>query len=272
MKIVNKVGLEAEFFLTNKKGELLFPSSSGFSSDDFIILGEFRAEPGTTREETASNFMKEWYKLQSKAKGKEKIIDIEPHRTIDGDFFAKIMRKMGTKEISQAKNIYGTDILKESDAQITRGKIVGHNLSIGLHIHFSSTVTSSDIYKYMPNKHLYSPIKIPLYLGEGDYPTGGLDLYTRVENPTKDEQVRKVEATVSRITKPVLYAMVKAFDDEILPDYVPRKKLKFRSPGFYELKSHGGFEYRSLPMSQKVLTDIFDIVDFSFSLLEELDL
>jgi hypothetical protein len=272
MTVVNKIGLEAEFFLTNKKGDLLFPNSNGFGCDEFIILGEFRATPGTTRAETISNFLKEWYVLVESADKKGKLIDIEPFKTIDGDFYAKIMRKMGTKEISQARNIYGTDILKESDAQITRGKITGHNLSIGLHVHFSSTVTNSDIYKYMPNKHLYNPIKIPIYLGEGDYPTGGLDLYTKVENPTKDEQVRKVEATVSRITRPVLEKIVREFDEKILPDYAPRKKLKFRNPGFYEVKSHGGFEYRSLPMSQKILDNLYNIVDFGFSLLEDLNI
>ena len=68
MSVINKVGLEAEFFVTNKKDELLFPVSNGFSSDEFIILGEFRAEPGETRIETVTNFMKEWLTIKERAK------------------------------------------------------------------------------------------------------------------------------------------------------------------------------------------------------------
>lgn len=267
MSVINKIGLEAEFFLTNKKGDLLFPLANGFSSDDFPILGELRAEPGTTRAETLSNFLKEWYTLRGIAQGKGKLIDIIPYKTIDGDFYAKILRKMGTKEISQAKNIYGTDILKESDAQITRGKIVGHNLSIGLHIHFSSTVEDKHIID-IGDKFEYTPVSLPLQLNNGDLPSASLELYKRYENV--EWETREVSAIVSRITKPVLEKIVKEFDENILPDLAPRKKLKFRNPGFYEIKTHGGFEYRSLPMSQNVLDNLYEIVDFGFSLLEDL--
>lgn len=270
MSVVNSIGLEAEFFLTNEKGELLFPENNGFGCDSFIILGEFRAKPGTTRAETLSNFMLEWYNLIEKAENLGKIIDIEPYKTIDGDFFAKIMRDMGTKEISQAKNIYGTDILKESDAQITRGKIVGHNLSIGLHVHFSSAVTDSVEFTQESGVK-YTKIELPINLVNAELPTTIIELYRKLEN-MPDKVERKISVCASRITKPVLEKIIKEFDEKILPEYKPKKNLKFRNPGFYELKTHGGFEYRSLPMSQKVMDNLYNIVDFGYTLLEDLDI
>ena len=269
MSVVNSIGLEAEFFLTNKKGELLFPKNSGFDCDDFIILGEFRANPGTTRSETLANFMEKWYSLLEKSNKAGKSINIESYKTVDVDFFAKIMRDMKTKEISQAKNIYGTDILKESDAQITRGKIVGHNLSIGLHIHFSSYIREEVLFS-VDEKFNYEPVNLPLQFGDSNIPEINVGLYKRISN--SEDHKRTISATVSRITKPVLEKIVKEFDEKILPDYTPKKKLKFRSPGFYEIKNHGGFEYRSLPMCQKVFDNLYSIVDFGYNLLEDLDI
>ncbi len=78
-------------------------------------------------------------------------------------------------------------------------------------------------------------------------------------------------ASVSRITKPVLYHFITELDEKILSQYKIDVPLKYRNPGFYEIKPWG-FEYRSLPFNQAVLSNIAEIVDFSFNLMEDLDI
>lgn len=269
MTIINKIGLEAEFFVTDKEGDLFFPSDYGFSSDEFIILGEFRAQPGETRIETVTNFMKEWYAINEQAKKKNVLISILPYKEVDIDFWSTILKTMGTKQITQSENIYNLDITKDSDAIIKRGKIVGHRLSIGLHIHFSSYVKEE--HNYQINEHyLYSPVTLPIKFTGSELPEVEMDLYKRTDK--FDDETRTISATVSRITKPVLWNIIDGLDEELFPKYKPDVKLKFRKVGFYELKGYGGFEYRSLPFNQAILDNIYDIVDYSFNLLENLDL
>jgi hypothetical protein len=76
MNIINKIGLEVEFFLCNKKdGKLVYPSDYGFETDDFIILGEFRCEPGNTREEVIGNYYKELSKVLLQAEEVKLIVN-----------------------------------------------------------------------------------------------------------------------------------------------------------------------------------------------------
>lgn len=265
-KILNCVGLEAEFFLRGEKNKLLYPAANGFSTDEFIILGEFRAKQGENREETISNFMKEWYKIIFQAKKQGHKIDIETGYTeIDPKFYAEIIRKMGTKNVAQAKNIYpDIDLLKLTDAVVENGVLQKHYLSIGLHIHFSSTITNEQIYKSKDAN--YSSVRIPLSISGNN--VAEMNLYQK--DSEKENEVKLV-STVSRITKPVLYSFISKFDAEILPQYKSDVPLKYRNPGFYEVKPWG-FEYRSLPFNQAILNNIAEIVDFSFNLMEDLDI
>ena len=265
--IKNMVGLEAEFFVL-KDNELVFPSDYGFSTDEFIILGEFRAEPGNNRSETIANFLKAYYDTVEKATKNGVNISLIPSYTIDLEFWSKILKRLGMKEISQSKNIYGTDILKMSDAVISEGKLVGHNLTIGLHIHFSSSEINERKVLFSPMDN-YIPVYLPLSIGENLNTT--INLYQKTGTLPSKEEI--ISSYASRITKPVLEYMIKRLDNELLPIYSDGvKEFKFRQPGYYELKSHGGFEYRSLPMRAEILDSIFNIVDFSFDLLESLDL
>jgi len=266
--IFNRIGLEAEFFVTNNKGELLFPASSGFQTDSFVILGEFRAEPGTTRIETVTNFMESWLGIQERAKSKCKVIDINPYQEVDIDLWSTILKKQGTKEITQSQNIYGTDITRDSDAIISRSKIKGHRLSIGFHIHFSSYVEAKTLYT-TEESHYYEPVTLPLQLSDTGLPTMNIRLWDMKYK--KEPEVKEVKASVSRITKPVIHHIVEDLDNTLFPAYKPDVQLKFRKPGFYELKGHGGFEYRSLPFSQAVLDNLYPIVDHCYNLLEDLD-
>lgn len=270
---VNKIGLEAEFLVRDKNsGHLLFPQDHGFSTDEYIILGEFRAEPGTTISETISNFMKEYYNILSIAEKEGVVIEISGHSTVNSKFNAEIMRRMGVKRINDSQNIYGTDILQLSDDIIENGTITGKRISCGLHIHFSSYVhvESSFELTYNTNEFIYSKVEIPLNFGK-DINTS-ITLYRQDKNPSYNKDGRKttIHADASRITKPVIEFFVKEFDKKVLPKYIQGlPPLKYRSKGFYELKNWG-FEYRSLPFNKNVLDNLFDIVRFSFELLNNL--
>jgi hypothetical protein len=256
----NKVGLEVEFFVLNEKNELVIPSKYGFDIDEFILLGEMRAEPGETRADTLSLFWGKWYNILLKARKEKLIIDIETgYKEIDPKFYAQVLREMGNKEISASKNIHNIDLLELTDAVVENGKLLMQRISNGLHIHFSSSETVEKTFK----TEKFVPVSLPLSI------TGALttiDLYKKIGDVEE-----KVTACANRITVPVLHRIIEDFDKEILPKYVPNIPLKFRNPGFYEMKYHGGFEYRSMPFTQKVLDNLFDIVDYAFLKLEQLD-
>lgn len=266
--ITNKIGLEAEFFVV-KDNQLVLPGDYGFDTDEYIILGEFRAEPGKTPSESVANFLKSWYETKELAKKKGVEVCIDPYKTISKKFHADIMRRMGTKEISVCSNLYGTDILEDTDAVIKDGIITDYYLSIGLHIHFSSEEVQSKKVT-LSEQYLYDSIKLPISLtGEKDS-LFNIDLYKK--GGKLDAKEVTVTASCNRITKPVINYIVKEFDEKVLPLYLPDVKLKFRQPGFYEVKYDGRFEYRSLPMCQKAVDDIFSISTFAFELLNGINL
>ena len=273
MSIKNMVGLEAEFLLRNKGNkELTFPGDFGFDTDEYIILGEFRGEPGETIAETISNFMLAYYNVVALADKKEKVIDLTGYANIDNEFNAKIMRKMGSKQVNDSANIYGTDILNLSDVLVKDGEVVGKKLSCGLHVHFSSQASSTALIENISDRYTYLPVSIPLAIGEGIRTV--LEVYKREINPTyvENKSKREVLVTCSKISKPVIKYFVESMDKEVLPKFVDNikmPKLKFRNPGFYETKSWG-FEYRSLPFNEEVLNNIFYITKYAFDLLEGL--
>ena len=250
--IENKIGLEFEFLLRNKKGDLVFPSKYGFEVDDFPIIGEARAEAGSSIEEALGNFFKAYYEVVKKAEKKNLTVDISGYTEITNEFNAKILKEMGTKTIAETKNLKGTEILECNDDVVKDGKVVGRLISTGFHIHFSSSLTQK----------LFAPIYKPV------------DLFWLKDKPPftvykkeGDEVLDTVN--ISRITMPVLKEIITYFDKKVLPKYELEVDLKYRMPGYYEIKSYG-FEYRSLPFSQEVLDDIYEIVSEAFKKLEEL--
>lgn len=257
---INKVGLEAEFLLKNQNGELVYPGEHGFGYDDFCILGEFRALPGQTREETIANFYKEYYKVIYQAKAKKLTIDIsQGWQNIDPKLYAEILRKMGSKSVAQCKNIYNTDILSLSDADIENGKVINQRISSGLHIHFSSEEVNSKTFETCN----YESVKLPINLNNAE---ACFDLYRKTQEKNKQE----ITARASKITVPVVKYIVESLDKELLSKFTKDlPKLKYRHSGFYEMKSWG-VEYRSLPFNKNVLENIDYVVDYSYSLLENL--
>ncbi len=257
--IENSIGLEAEFFVRNEKGELVLASEHDLPHDEFPLLGEIRGLPGKSREETMGNFLKEYYRICFLAEKKKLKVDItEGWDKIDAKFYSAIVKKRGTKTVSKAENLYDHDLVSYSDAIVVDGKVKAQKVSCGLHVHYGSIEKDAKEI----NKRKYESVKLPLQVQ-------GVETCLNLFADRGEEKV-KLEVQCSRVTNPVIRHIVQRMDDEILPQFKLPEPLKYRLPGFFERKEKGRFEYRSLPFNEKVLQNLPKIVDFSYSLLEGL--
>lgn len=257
MSIINKVGLEAEYLLRDAKGNLVYPADHGLGADSFPIIGEFRGKPGKTRADAIGNFLKAYYEVIFRAKKEKLTIDLKGWASVSPEFHAKAMRKMETKEVAQCQNIGDVDILARTDDEVVRGKIVKKRISAGLHVHFSAHEVQTGA--------LIGQYDLDTLLKNGK---DKLDVYSRLSANIKDS---KSAVKASRLSQPAIVEIVKGMDKALLPLFVKGlPALKYRLPGFYELKDHG-IEYRSLPFTQIVLDKIDEITDQAFTLLEALE-
>lgn len=262
----NKIGLEAEFLLRDKDGNLVIPYS--YPRDDFEILGEIRGEPGKSMPEAVSNFYKKFLEVSERARSDGFTIDLTGHAVLDLKTYKKVLEISGPKETPQCRNIYGTEILGYSDTIIENGLVVGHRVSSGLHIHFSSSITRQEEIDMGSDSYLSVVLPIGFQNNSND-PTFSLNLYRKVSLPTP--VVRTVKVTASQITFPVITHIVSEMD-KLLPKYCdPNIQLKYRQPGYYEIKPWG-FEYRSLPFNQATLSDLDSLTAKSFELLKGISL
>lgn len=233
MNIKNKVGLEAEFLLRNNKGKLVFPGDFGFETDEFEILGEFRADAAFSRYQAVGNFFTSLMWVLDKAKENNLTVDFSGVTTITPEQKAEIIRKVGYKSVPPCTNVYKTDILALSDDVVDKkGNIISSRISAGLHVHFS--------------RRMYH------------------------ETYVKGKLIEASDVNLLLLRQ--IKSMVREMDKKILPIYQPKATLKYRQPGFYEMKPWG-FEYRSLPMSIDFTdyNNVRHVVDFAFSLLEKLE-
>jgi hypothetical protein len=258
----NMIGLEAEFLLRDGKGNLVFPGNHGFGYDEWPILGEIRGDPADNTPEAVANLIRELYTAKLKAVNKGLVVDLAGWATITPDKYKEAMRKMGTKVVPECKNIYGSDIMDYDDRVVEDGKVKSVNISTGLHIHFSSLETH--VLKIQEREEdIYEPATLQFES------LGPVTVYHKAGTRVFSGSER--EYHLSRITKPVVEHIVKAMDD-LLPSYTAgMPKLKYRMPGFYEVKPHG-FEYRSLPFSEKVFEDLENITEFAFETLKSINL
>jgi hypothetical protein len=230
----NMIGLEAEFLLRDGKGNLVFPGNHGFGYDEWPILGEIRGDPADNTPEAVANLIRELYTAKLKAVNKGLVVDLAGWATI-------------------------TDY---DDRVVEDGKVKSVNISTGLHIHFSSLETH--VLKIQEREEdIYEPATLQFES------LGPVTVYHKAGTRVFSGSER--EYHLSRITKPVVEHIVKAMDD-LLPSYTAgMPKLKYRMPGFYEVKPHG-FEYRSLPFSEKVFEDLENITEFAFETLKSINL
>lgn len=294
MAIKSKVGLEAEFLLTNAKGENIIPPSS-WDRDGFPLLGEVRGKEGETVTETVTNFnIREMEIVEGLRKGHTILMtDVEK---INLALYKKANREINWEDKNaqeeEIKNIYGTDISEFSDQIVKGSKIQGIRISCGLHVHFSC----EDLKKYTYDKEVYRQVVIPIGLGESgliadkgylngkDTPkedpftpaqrlakellSPSLLLYAREGYITE----KTITARAGKLNKPAVEYIVKEMDDAFFKRFAPEEKqrTKYRQPGFFELKPYG-FEYRSLPANIKTMKALPEIVRKAFDLLKEIN-
>lgn len=257
MSIINKIGLEAEFLVRNEKDELVYPSSAGLGSDDFPLIAEIRGEPGDTVAKSIANFMLAYWGAVQSVKRMKLKIDLNGFAKISPELHAEAMRKAGTKNVAKCANIYGTDILSMSDAEVDKGAIKAQLISCGLHVHFSSEEVVE-----VAHGPTYEEVKLPVKIAGT---TANIDLFRKTADSAK-----KITARAGRITAPVIKHIVEGMDKDILPKMMDKMQMtKYRHPGFYEKKSHG-FEYRSLPFNKTVMDALDDITSAAFGYLEAL--
>jgi hypothetical protein len=280
MAIKRKVGIEVEYLMLNGKGEVIVPPAS-FDRDSFPLLGEIRGAPGENAVETMIGFSTAHLQLLGRLYKGHSIVFSEIFRA-PLKIYREANRQMKANDkeaaITEAKNIYGTDISEFSDQIIEKGKIQGVNVSCGLHIHFSCEDVSTVEVEIPEFEDVTIPIDLT-FCGIPDKASADLkrvaeSLIQPVLNLKRLKGYTKKHTLVSRasqITKPVINWIVSEMDKKFFDVFAPEPKnrTKFRKPGFYEIKPYG-FEYRSLPASDKSIAALPEITAFAFNLLCEL--
>lgn len=262
------IGLEAEYLLRDTEGNLVIPSNYGFTTDDFIILGEIHSKPGKTPGEVVGSLLDELQEVTERAEAKKLVVDLTGYGTLSPQQYSVVLKAQGTKPVTECENINGIDILKFSDHKMQDGKVLEVGVSTGLHIHFTNNVQTRKTY----TREVYNPVNLPLVMGDGLEIT--VPLFRRDDKGT---EIVEQSVSCNLITWPVLKYIVKTMDDKILPQYKIDVKRKYRQPGFYRVRYYRaagckGFEYRSLPFNQKVLDNLMSITRFAFGLLEGLSI
>jgi len=273
--LVSKVGLEAEFLLLNDKDELVVPPSY-LDRDGFPLLGEIRGKPADNMPDVVANFMKRKMEIEN-GLDKDYKISMENIRAVNLETYRKAMREVTIpkkEQVGTVQNIYGINMDEFSDQIIGRNlKIQGINTSCGMHIHFSCSSSVTEIVEDSE----YERVTLPISLAEVNGKNSVLkelikpEIYLYRRKYFSAEKVKKITASVSIITKPVIKYIVEEMDKSFFERFAPKKgyRTKYRKPGFYELKPYG-FEYRSLPANAEVISSLPEIVSKAFSLLMNL--
>jgi hypothetical protein len=259
---MRKIGIEAEFLLTNDKGEFIIPPDT-FDRDDYPLLGEIRGEPGDTPIEAVSNFMAKKYEVEDRLKKGHNMVFTDAVK-IPLKLYKKANSLVTVPKNAAATsiyNLYGTDISMMSDQIIKNKKIQGVNVGTGLHIHFSSRYVKESIV----TQHSYSRVNIPITF-PGTEQKMTLDLYERVGDSV--ETVVKAEA--DQLVSAAVKYIVGEMDNSLFMMYAPPEKTrtKYRHPGFYEYKDYG-FEYRSLPANETTIGNLLTIAKEAWKIMAE---
>lgn len=273
------VGVEAEFFILNGKGEAIVVPPH-LPRDGFPILGEVRGDPGENVAETVANFWKEYYDVQSRIRSGHAMVmkNIMKIRLKRYQEAMKQMDQPKNEHIGDTRNIYGVDIDEFSDQVLKAGKIQGINASCGLHIHFSLVSKATAKTRSQKLEAVDLPINTRFYGDDDDIPQvrfleetfrPSVRLYRLVSDEAED---KKISATANLLTRPAAEWIVKEMDDAFFNKFAPPKeeRTKFRQAGFYRRKDYG-IEYRSLPANARTMEALTDIVKKAFKLLDELE-
>jgi hypothetical protein len=269
--MLSKIGLEAEFLLLDTKGEVIIPPSS-WDRDGFPLLGEIRADPASNTPDVIANFIKKKMKIEAEIYKDHKIV-MENIRRIRLATYKEAMKQVTEakgEQLGKVKNIYGINIDDYSDQVVGKNhKIQGINASCGLHIHFSCNESVTKIIKDVEYDPVILPIKLAKATGENVILTEMIkpEIWLYRKKYLSIANTKKITATASVLTKPVIECFVKEMDKMFFDRFAPKKedRTKYRQPGFYELKPYG-FEYRSLPANDAVMEALPEIVSKAFDL------
>ena len=210
-----KIGMDAEF-MAYSKGRVVFPKLSSpedpirrSGCDEFGHCVEIRPEETSDKETLIANIATAIGKLPQQYKYFTENIHI-----VKKEEYYKLIRSSGsTKELPVCKNIYGSDILDDSDIEGQERKQGNRVLYCGMHIHVS-TFLEKVVPVESDGKTIHGRTKVPL-----------------------------------DINKQSLTALFDTFLYEPLREDKNFASGKFRMPGYYEEKSDSHFEYRSLGSS-----------------------
>ncbi len=223
MKIL--IGLDAEF-MAFKKGKFAFPSVEGGELSSFGCdeMGHcLEARPSPTH--SARELIFNTMTELSRLPMGYRYMPKNMITVPKEDYF-KLLKIQGSKDISNCINVYNKDIL---DDTVEYDRDIHRVLFCGMHVHVSS-------YDEVEYEHWDDRKKCSV------------------------PQTQKVFTDLPKIT------LVKLFDNYIFdalktdPDFVSGR---YRQPGFYEDKTHGGFEYRSLgstAFTPRRVAIIFDMI------------
>lgn len=232
-----KVGLDPEF-MVKYKGNYMYPILK--NRDDFDNVDDYSAACGIGMDDFGHCAE---IRPSEGETGKEVVLNTistmaslpaqfkyygDNTHQIDKKTFIKMLRRIGRKDLSESLNIHDIDILDDCAMDLTVRQKGQRLLFCGCHMHISATESFTQRYK-----------------GE--------------------------TINVSHNYKLPVKALVWLFDKlifECLKDDKHFDVGRYRQTGFYELKGHGGFEYRSLGASALTPTRIRLISDLMISITE----
>ena len=223
------IGLDVEFMAYHKH-RAVYPMLDrkefklyGVGCDEFGHCIEIRPRESDTAEGLVLNTMEAMSKLPDTVKYMHENV-----HTMDKKTFIKLLRAQGTtKIIPDCKNIYGEDILNDCKMDIAARKENNRIVFCGMHVHISATDIRQQSITIKGNRKdvkIHTPIELPVH------------------------------------------TLVYLFDEFLFKPLSKDKNFdvgRYRSPGFYAMKSSNHFEYRSLGSSAfhpRRLALIFEII------------
>ncbi len=271
----SNVGLEAEFLLVNSKGEVIIPPVN-WDRDGFPLLGEIRGDHGDNMPDVLANFTKKMMEIDAKVRKGHALV-MENVKRIRLAIYKEAMKQVTEAkgaQLGKVRNIHGINIDDYSDQVIANGKIQGINASCGLHVHFSCNESVTEIVKDAEYESVVLPINLAKVTGKDALLEEMIkpEIFLYRKKFLSTSETKKITATASVLTKPVIEYIVKEMDDAFFKRFAPEEKdrTKYRQPGFYELKPYG-FEYRSLPANRDVIEALPEIITKAFDLLASLN-
>lgn len=223
------IGLDAEF-MASHLGTAVYPLLDrtefklwGVGCDEFGHCVEVRPKESDTAEGLVLNTVKVMAELPDTVKYMHQNV-----HTMDKATFIKLLRAQGTgKVIPGCKNIYGKDILNDCEMDLAARKEGKRIVFCGMHVHVSATDIRQQRVTVKGNKE-------------------DVEIHTPIELPVR--------------------TLIHLFDEFLFKPLSSDKNFnigRYRSPGFYEVKTSNHFEYRSLGSSAfhpKRLMLIFEII------------